>query len=85
MLNAEDTKERIRKLRLKVVSGPTDPMIEDSFNENTVESTKIISEWKDATGSENFAQKCPSKIVNYLQMPKRWELRHPKFGFYVKF
>ena len=33
MLNAEDTKERIRKLRLKVVSGPTDPISENNIKE----------------------------------------------------
>ena len=43
MLNAEDTKERIRKLRLKVVSGPIDPMVEDNFKENIVEKDKRIA------------------------------------------
>ena len=51
MLNAEDTKERIRKLRLKVVSGPIDPMVEDNFKENIVESTKITTGWNDTAGS----------------------------------
>ena len=62
MLNAEDTKERIRKLRLKVVSGPTDPTIEASFKENTVESNKIITEWKDVTGSENVEQNISAQM-----------------------
>ena len=56
MLNAEDTKERIRKLRLKVVSGPIDPMVEDNFKENFVESTKITTERNDTAGSENAGQ-----------------------------
>ena len=56
MLNAEDTKERIRKLRLKVVSGPIDPMVEDNFKENIVESTKITTGWNDTAGSENAGQ-----------------------------
>ena len=52
MLNAEDTKERIRKLRLKVVSGPTDPKIEDSINQDTVTNAEIITEWQDASAPE---------------------------------
>ncbi len=56
MLNAEDTKERIRKLRLKVVSGPIDPVVEDNFKENIPESTKITTGWNDTTGSENDEQ-----------------------------
>lgn len=56
MLNAEDTKERIRKLRLKVVSGPIDPILEDNFKENIVESTKIITEWNDTAVSQNAEQ-----------------------------
>ena len=56
MLNAEDTKERIRKLRLKVVSGPIDPVVEDNFKENILESTKITGGWNDAAGSENAGQ-----------------------------
>ena len=56
MLNAEDTKERIRKLRLKVVSGPLDPVVEDNFKENIPESTKITTGWNDTTGSENDGQ-----------------------------
>ena len=56
MLNAEDTKERIRKLRLKVVSGPIDPVVEDKFKENILESTKITTEWSDTAGSENAGQ-----------------------------
>ncbi len=56
MLNAEDTKERIRKLRLKVVSGPIDPMVDDNFKKNIVESTKITTEWNDTAGSENARQ-----------------------------
>ena len=56
MLNAEDTKERIRKLRLKVVSGPIDPVVEDNFKENILENTKITTEWNDTPGSENTGQ-----------------------------
>ena len=56
MLNAEDTKERIRKLRLKVVSGPIDPVVEDNFKENILESTKITTGWNDTAGSENAGQ-----------------------------
>ena len=56
MLNAEDTKERIRKLRLKVVSGPLDPVVEDNFKENILESTKITTGWNDTAGSENAGQ-----------------------------
>jgi hypothetical protein len=56
MLNAEDTKERIRKLRLKVVSGPLDPVVEDNFKENILESTKITTGWNDTAGSENTGQ-----------------------------
>ena len=56
MLNAEDTKERIRKLRLRVVSGPTDPTVEDNLKDSTVESTKIIKEWNDTSGSDNLGQ-----------------------------
>ena len=56
MLNAEDTKERIRKLRLKVVSGPIDPEVGDNFKENIPESTKITTGWNDTTGSENDEQ-----------------------------
>ena len=43
MLNAEDTKERIRKLRLKVISGPTESTPDDNFKENIVESKKSIN------------------------------------------
>ena len=56
MLNAEDTKERIRKLRLKVVSGPLDPVVEDNFKENILESTKITTGWNDTAGSANAGQ-----------------------------
>ena len=56
MLNAEDTKERIRKLRLKVVSGPLDPVVEDNFKENILESTKITTGWNDTASSENAEQ-----------------------------
>ena len=56
MLNAEDTKERIRKLRLKVVSGPLDPVVEDNFKENILESTKITTGRSDKAGSENAGQ-----------------------------
>ena len=56
MLNAEDTKERIRKLRLKVVSGPIDPVVEDNFKENILESTKITTGWNDTSGSANAGQ-----------------------------
>jgi len=56
MLNAEDTKERIRKLRLKVVSGPLDPVVEDNFKENILENTKITTGWNDTAGSENAGQ-----------------------------
>ena len=56
MLNAEDTKERIRKLRLKVVSGPLDPVVEDNFKEDILESTKITTGWNDTAGSENAGQ-----------------------------
>ena len=70
MLNAEDTKERIRKLRLKVVSGPIDPMVEDNFKENFVESTKITTEWNDTAGSENTGQ---NKIKNNNFIKKNLE------------
>ena len=57
MLNAEDTKERIRKLRLKVVSGPLDPVVEDNFKEKILESTENTTGWTDTAGAENAGQK----------------------------
>ena len=43
MLNAEDTKERIRKLRLKVISDPTDI----NSTRNTQDGQKPTKEWED--------------------------------------
>ena len=43
MLNAEDTKERIRKLRLKVISDPTDI----KSTSNTQDVQKSTKEWED--------------------------------------
>ncbi|MFL2802240.1 MAG: hypothetical protein ACJ0DD_05710 [Paracoccaceae bacterium] len=52
MLNAEDTKERIRKLRLKVISEPTDSTFADNLNQDIGKSAEIIQEWKDISGSD---------------------------------
>ena len=41
MLNAEDTKERIRKLRLKVISDPTD--INSTSNTQDVKKTTDLA------------------------------------------
>ena len=43
MLNAEDTKERIRKLRLKVISDPTDI----NSTSNTQDVQKTTKGWED--------------------------------------
>ena len=43
MLNAEDTKERIRKLRLKVISDPTDI----NTNSKTQDVQKTTKGWED--------------------------------------
>ena len=51
MLNAEDTKERIRKLRLKVISDPTD--INSTNNTQDVQKTSNGLEDKLVVKNEN--------------------------------
>ena len=51
MLNAEDTKERIRKLRLKVISDPTD--INSISNTQDIQKTTKGSEDKLVVKNEN--------------------------------
>ena len=51
MLNAEDTKERIRKLRLKVISDPTD--INSTSNTQDVQKTSNGLEDKLVVKNEN--------------------------------
>ena len=51
MLNAEDTKERIRKLRLKVISDPTD--INSTSNTQDVQKTTNGLEDKLVVKNEN--------------------------------
>ena len=52
MLNAEDTKERIRKLRLKVISEPADTSFAENINQNIADRFKSLKEWKDTPDSE---------------------------------
>ena len=58
-MDAEDTKERIRQLRQRVVSDPSSIVAGQDFSALTEERLKAVKSWKSVTNGEN-PNKLPS-------------------------
>ena len=58
-MDAEDTKERIRQLRQRVVSDPSSIVAGQDFSALTEERLKAVKSWKSVTKGEN-PNKLPS-------------------------